>query len=259
MDKTILYDQTQHDHKLFNITDDFKIINSKFLSLEEYFPSGCLEDLSVQPLNYAPPNDETRNSITKVSNTSGNPNFSHDQEIQNYPSDVIKMESREVFEGGFSFFKKDEGDREMIKTSSTYNSPASYRPRSTTKSVSIDFDEISKHFDVPITKAAKRMNVGLTALKKRCRELNINRWPHRKIQSLKSLIDNLKEMGYCDPRDIEMLEEDIRRMEKFPDIELNHRTKKLRQACFKANFKKRRASSLSCSLPTSVFSTSLMD
>ncbi|KAI3990750.1 hypothetical protein MKX01_023050 [Papaver californicum] len=225
MDNTILYDQTQHDHKLLNITDDFTIMNYKFLSLEEYFPSGCPEDLSVhsvRPLDYALPKDETSNSsITKVStDTSANPNFPHDQ---NYPSDVTKMESREIFEGGFSFFKKDEGHKKMIKTSITYNPSASYRQRST-KSVSIDFDEISKHFDVPITKAGQRMNVGLTALKKRCRELNINRWPHRKIQSLKSLIDNLKEMGYCDPRDIEMLEEDIRRMEKFPDIELNHRT-----------------------------------
>lgn len=60
------------------------------------------------------------------------------------------------------------------------------------KSVNLELDEIKKHFDVPITKAAKEMNVGLTVLKKRCRELNIMRWPHRKIKSLKSLIDNVK-------------------------------------------------------------------
>ena len=56
----------------------------------------------------------------------------------------------------------------------------------------LELDEIQKHFDVPITKAAKEMNVGLTVLKKRCRELNIMRWPHRKIKSLNSLIKNVQ-------------------------------------------------------------------
>lgn len=53
-------------------------------------------------------------------------------------------------------------------------------------------EEIQKHFRVPIAEAAKEMNVGLTLLKKRCRELNIGRWPHRKLRSLASLIDNAK-------------------------------------------------------------------
>lgn len=60
------------------------------------------------------------------------------------------------------------------------------------KSAGLELDEIQKHFDVPITKAAKELKVGLTVLKKRCRELNIMRWPHRKIKSLKSLINNVK-------------------------------------------------------------------
>ncbi|XWS50338.1 hypothetical protein CRYUN_Cryun12cG0079600 [Craigia yunnanensis] len=56
----------------------------------------------------------------------------------------------------------------------------------------LELDEIQKYFDFPISKAAKEMNVGLTVLKKRCRELNIMRWPHRKIKSSKSLINNVK-------------------------------------------------------------------
>lgn len=56
----------------------------------------------------------------------------------------------------------------------------------------IELDEIQKHFGVPIAQAAKELKVGLTVLKKRCRELNITRWPHRKIKSLKSLITNVK-------------------------------------------------------------------
>lgn len=60
------------------------------------------------------------------------------------------------------------------------------------KSCALELDEIQKYFDVPITKAAKELNVSLYVLKKRCRELNILRWPHRKIKSIKCLIDNAK-------------------------------------------------------------------
>ncbi|KAL3651315.1 hypothetical protein CASFOL_004317 [Castilleja foliolosa] len=107
------------------------------------------------------------------------------------------------------------------------------------KSSVLQLEEIQKYFDVPITKAAKELNVGLTVLKKRCRELNIMRWPHRKIKSLKSLIHNVKELGLTN--EIEMLEEHKRMVEIIPEMELTDRTKKLRQACFKANYKKRRS------------------
>lgn len=63
------------------------------------------------------------------------------------------------------------------------------------KATKIEFiskEEIRKYFDMPISKAAKELNVGLTVLKKRCRELNIKRWPHRKIKSLEALINNVK-------------------------------------------------------------------
>ncbi|KAK9293217.1 hypothetical protein L1049_021206 [Liquidambar formosana] len=107
------------------------------------------------------------------------------------------------------------------------------------RSTMLELDEIKKHFDVPITKAAKEMKVGLTVLKKRCRELNIMRWPHRKIKSLKSLINSVKELGLTN--EIGMLEEHKRMVEKIPQMELTEETKKLRQACFKANYKRRRA------------------
>ena len=45
-------------------------------------------------------------------------------------------------------------------------------------------ETISQYFYMPITQAAKELNVGLTLLKKRCRELGIRRWPHRKLMSL---------------------------------------------------------------------------
>lgn len=51
---------------------------------------------------------------------------------------------------------------------------------------------LSKYFYMPITQAAKKLNVGLTLLKKRCRELGIRRWPHRKLMSLQTLIKNVQ-------------------------------------------------------------------
>ncbi|MED6155778.1 hypothetical protein PIB30_008362 [Stylosanthes scabra] len=102
----------------------------------------------------------------------------------------------------------------------------------------LEFDEIKKHFDLPITEAANKMNIGVTLLKRRCRELSINRWPHRKIKSLHLLIQNLKEMGL--DNEVEMLEQETKMMEKIPGMELTKETKRLRQACFKANYKKRR-------------------
>lgn len=53
-------------------------------------------------------------------------------------------------------------------------------------------EAISEYFYMPITQAAKQLNVGLTLLKKRCRELGIRRWPHRKLMSLQTLIKNVK-------------------------------------------------------------------
>lgn len=51
---------------------------------------------------------------------------------------------------------------------------------------------ISQYFYMPITQAARELNVGLTLLKKRCRELGIRRWPHRKLMSLQTLIKNVQ-------------------------------------------------------------------
>lgn len=41
-------------------------------------------------------------------------------------------------------------------------------------------DEISIHFNKTVPEAAKILGVGVTALKQRCRELGIARWPYRR-------------------------------------------------------------------------------
>nr|GEW09744.1 hypothetical protein [Tanacetum cinerariifolium] len=110
-------------------------------------------------------------------------------------------------------------------------------------------ETISQYFYMPITQAAKELDVGLTLLKKRCRELGIRRWPHRKLMSLQTLINNVQqELGKNsgDQGDEKMreaimiLEQERKKMEEIPDLQLDRNTKRLRQACFKANYKKRR-------------------
>ncbi|XP_019153284.1 PREDICTED: protein RKD1-like [Ipomoea nil] len=104
---------------------------------------------------------------------------------------------------------------------------------------------ISNYFYMPINQAAKELNVGLTQLKKRCRMLGIRRWPHRKLNSLQTLINNVQKIGNSEGvvmarEAIELLERENKQVEEIPDVELEDTTKRLRQACFKANYKKRR-------------------
>ncbi|KAL0355762.1 UNVERIFIED_CONTAM: protein RKD1 [Sesamum radiatum] len=104
---------------------------------------------------------------------------------------------------------------------------------------------ISQYFYMPITQAARELNVGLTLLKKRCRELGIRRWPHRKLMSLQTLIKNVQELGKEEgegklKESIQILEKQKKLMEEIPDLQLEDKTKRLRQACFKANYKKRK-------------------
>ncbi|KAF8390185.1 hypothetical protein HHK36_024707 [Tetracentron sinense] len=109
-------------------------------------------------------------------------------------------------------------------------------------------ETLSHYFYMPITQAAKELNVGLTLLKKRCRELGIRRWPHRKLMSLQTLIKNVQELGKEEgevskaklEEAIQILEQEMKLMEEMPDMKLEDKTKKLRQACFKANYKKRK-------------------
>ncbi|CAN1298010.1 Protein RKD3 [Linum perenne] len=104
---------------------------------------------------------------------------------------------------------------------------------------------MSRYFYMPITEAAKELNVGLTPLKKMCRELRIKRWPHRKLMSLTVLISNVRQLlddsGGGEERGkleeaIRVLENERNVLEESPDLQLGSNTKMLRQTCFKANY-----------------------
>ncbi|KZV23311.1 hypothetical protein F511_02212 [Dorcoceras hygrometricum] len=106
-------------------------------------------------------------------------------------------------------------------------------------------ETISKYFHLPITQAAKELNVGPTLLKKKCRDLGIKRWPHRKLISMQTLIKNVQELWEYEGEEkvkqaICLLEEEMKLMIEIPEMEIGGSTKRLRQACFKANYKKRK-------------------
>ncbi|KAL6633555.1 hypothetical protein ACP70R_026226 [Stipagrostis hirtigluma subsp. patula] len=106
----------------------------------------------------------------------------------------------------------------------------------------LTFDLVSRHFSMPIKQAAKELNVGVTLLKSRCRELGISRWPHRKVKSMQRLIETVQELG----KEVEQGEGDVTRnvveflqdtkqlIEKRPDETIDQETRRFGQACFKA-------------------------
>nr|XP_025884608.1 protein RKD3-like isoform X2 [Solanum lycopersicum] len=132
-------------------------------------------------------------------------------------------------------------------------------------------DAISKYFYIPIIQASKELHIGLTHLKKRCRNLGIRRWPCRKLMSLQTIINNVKvyvstqlnklvsimilinnihlkelengvgnEMKEKLKDMINVLEKEKKKIEEIPDMEIEEKTKQLRQICNMKNHKKRR-------------------
>ncbi|KAF7806198.1 protein RKD1-like [Senna tora] len=151
----------------------------------------------------------------------------------------------------FLLCKNGESGKEMMKEDHRKVKRSCREERGSNSSMStkmLSRKTISQYFYMPITQAARELNVGLTLLKKRCRELGIRRWPHRKLMSLQTLIDNVKELGKEGGQEteeklrnaIEILAKEKKMMEEMPDLQLEDNTKRLRQACFKANYKKRK-------------------
>ncbi|OVA19575.1 RWP-RK domain [Macleaya cordata] len=114
----------------------------------------------------------------------------------------------------------------------------------------ISMGDLVKYFDVPITEASRSLNVGLTALKRKCRELGIPRWPHRKIKSLDTLIHNLQEeaeqqeqvnkaAAIAVVKRQKMLESEKECIERKPFMQIQTETKRFRQDVFKKRHKAR--------------------
>ncbi|KAB1202061.1 Protein RKD5 [Morella rubra] len=124
----------------------------------------------------------------------------------------------------------------------------------------IALSDLAKYFDLPIVEASRNLKVGLTVLKKKCREFGIPRWPHRKIKSLDSLIQDLQAQLFIEnhlqeeakrqqqvneaaamavARRQSMLESEKETMESKPFMELQSETKRFRQDVFKRRHRAR--------------------
>ncbi|TQD85915.1 hypothetical protein C1H46_028532 [Malus baccata] len=114
----------------------------------------------------------------------------------------------------------------------------------------IALSDLAKYFDLPIVEASRNLNVGLTVLKKKCREFGIPRWPHRKIKSLDSLIRDLQEETEIQQKENKaaalavlkrqrMLERERESIERRPFLEMKTETKRFRQDVFKRRHRAR--------------------
>jgi len=84
------------------------------------------------------------------------------------------------------------------------------------RSEGVSFEILQKHFDVPMTEAAKRFGVCLTFFKKICRTHGIKRWPFRKLKSLKNKISDLQTRFQDHPDERE--DQLQRRLDELRDI-----------------------------------------
>ncbi|OIV93669.1 hypothetical protein TanjilG_16520 [Lupinus angustifolius] len=114
----------------------------------------------------------------------------------------------------------------------------------------IALPDLVKYFDVPIIEASRNLNVGLTVLKRKCREFGIPRWPHRKIKSLDGLIHDLQEEARQQESEGEaaaeavaerkrMLESEKENIERKPSVDIKYETKRFRQEIFKKRHRAR--------------------
>ncbi|GAQ80799.1 RWP-RK domain-containing protein [Klebsormidium nitens] len=114
-------------------------------------------------------------------------------------------------------------------------------------------EDLTPYFDMPMSEACKALGIGSTVLKRRCRDLNIPRWPYRKVKSIEGLIRAINELGpSAEGTSAKQVEETLQRLEgekkrisESPGLTMAQETKKFRQACFNASHKAKKSSKTS--------------
>ncbi|CAN7041053.1 unnamed protein product [Brassica rapa subsp. trilocularis] len=168
--------------------------------------------------------------------------------LESYSSASLNVTDQNRGQGDLEQNTEEEAVQETTNKRKINRYVTTYTTFSTSKALSME--TISLYFYMPITQAATELDVGLTLLKRRCRELGFTRWPHRKLMSLLALISNVKKFEGGENAEklknalLEMLENQKRRIEENPDLEFDDKTKRLRQACFKATHKMKKKASL---------------
>ncbi|KAA0025608.1 hypothetical protein IC582_018576 [Cucumis melo] len=151
------------------------------------------------------------------------------------------------------------GSGNQMEESCDESGIAEKKRRATSEHIAgITLSDLAKNFGVPITEASRNLNVGLTVLKRKCREFGIHRWPHRKIKSIDGLIRDLQEEAKHREEDHKalmavtkrqmMLQNERERIERTPFRELESETKRFRQDVFRRKHKARALESQSPSV-----------
>ncbi|MED6133781.1 hypothetical protein PIB30_031444 [Stylosanthes scabra] len=159
-----------------------------------------------------------------------------------------------VFDQDLNCLPFDEGTTELIDDKTNVESlpgfAAKKRRAQSDHIAKLALPDLVKYFDLPIVEASRSLNIGLTVLKRKCREFGIPRWPHRKIKSLDNLIHDLEEeakhqeskdkvvaMGMVKRQ--RMLECEKENIEKKPFMDIQTETKRFRQDMFKRRYRAR--------------------
>ncbi|CAL5188246.1 unnamed protein product [Lathyrus oleraceus] len=159
-----------------------------------------------------------------------------------------------VFEQDLNYLPYEKDEPELLDDGTDFESSSGFvgkKKRAPSYHVAkITLSDLVKYFDMPIAEASKKLNVGLTVLKRKCREFGIPRWPHRKIKSLDSLIQNLQEEAKHQEMENKaaamaalkrqkMLESEKENIEKRPFMDIRSETKRFRQDIFKRRHRAR--------------------
>lgn len=82
---------------------------------------------------------------------------------------------------------------DLCVTNAELAEPVQKQRRANQKHIaSITLVDIAQYFHLPIREASSTLKIGVSILKRKCRQYEIPRWPHRKIKSLDSLIHDLE-------------------------------------------------------------------
>lgn len=76
-------------------------------------------------------------------------------------------------------------------------------------------EQLEPLFDVPSKQAAKKLGISNNHLKRMCRRIGIERWPHRKIRSLKRLKERVSGST------VQTIEEEIARLKHEPNSDIS--------------------------------------
>ena len=112
--------------------------------------------------------------------------------------DVSDIDESALFEGPVAHYNSAVKSIEHWEHGHTNVGPAQrtmntvHRPRQSSSSRRIPYEDIEKHFHLPLAEASRALGIGMTCLKRKCRQYNIRSWPYRKVKSIDNLIKNIQ-------------------------------------------------------------------